>query len=242
MKDNLKDDILNVCRGYERDHIIDVLHEIVTENSAKSLRNLFNMQPCPSCGSTEVHITNVMQGVTQGRPKTVAKMGFCTACKFYSKKVYKRDLREPITEAIWTKKTVDIWNATHVTSLFSICEELFGVDYQYSLNSEEVCELITALSKYGSTTSRCRRFDRAEKSKDDEAIVSEMADVIICIFQLLYSRRIPFTTLNEQLLEKLTNLSCHESVRTAIVELSNKVTRVTRYTNASTVEDDSVKP
>lgn len=242
MSDNLKDNILNACRGFEREHVMEVLREIVREHNPEQLRNLFNMGPCPVCGSTNVHITNVMQGVTQGHPHVVAKMGFCTACKFHSKKVYKRDLREPITEATWTKKTVDMWNATHVTSLFSICEELFGVDYQYSLNSEEVCELIAALSKYGSTTSRCRRFDRANGFKDDEAIISEMADVIICMFQLLHTRRIPFKKLNEQLLEKLTNLSCHESVRTAIVELSNKVTRVTRYTNASTVEDDSVKP
>ena len=239
MKDNLKDDILNACRGYERDHIMNTLKEIVSENSSQQLREMYKMNPCPKCGSTEVHITNVMQGVTQGRPKTVAKMGFCTACKFHSKKVYSRDMRNPYTEASWTIETVRVWNETKVLPFFAACEELFGEEYQYTCNSEEVLELIEALSRYGKLTARDRRFDRRQT---DSSIISEMADVIICIFQLLHTRRVSPDVLNNVMREKINRTCQHESVRTAILGLSRSVDRMTHIVNVPAVEDDSVKP
>ena len=159
MSKNLRDDILNACRGYERDHIIDTLKGILNENTS--------------------------------------------------------------------------------TSVFKIAEELYGEDYQYSLNSEEVFELIEALTRYGKLTSRDRRFDRRQES---DVIVSEMADVVICIFQLLHTRRISPDVLNHVMKNKLERLCTSESVRTAILGLSRSVDRMTHIVNAPTVEDDSVKP
>lgn len=232
MTNDLKSEILNACRGYERDHIINTLKEIVCENSPQQLREMYNMKPCPKCGSTDVYITNVMHGVCEGHPKVIAKVGFCTTCRFHSAKVYSRDLKPCYTEASWTIETVRIWNNTRVTSIFSICEELFGKDYQYALNSEEVFELIDALIHYGKTTARDCRFDRRQ---DDDVIISEMADVIICIFQLLHTRHIPPYVLNAVMGNKLKRLCVTESVRTAILELSNNVIQATSV-NVHTVD------
>jgi hypothetical protein len=200
------------------------------------------MKPCPKCGSGDVIITNIMNGVIKKNLVIVGKMGYCTSCKFHGKKVYKRDLREPITEAIWMKRAVDEWNNTPVTSLFTACEEIYGIDYQYSLNSEEVCELIAALATYGSSTQRCRRFDRAEGYKDDIKIVSEMADVIICIYQLLHTRRISFDVLNNLMQEKVERTCHYESVRTAIAKLSKNVNQMTRIANVRSVDAHSANP
>ena len=238
MSKNLKDDILNACRGFERDHILATLKGILDEQTPQTLRDLFNMSACPSCGGTEVYITDVMHGVSEGRPHIVAKMGFCRSCKFHGPKVYKRDLKNSATDAMWTKKTVQAWNASHFVNIFTIAEELFGEEYQYSLNAEETFELIESLTRYGKLTSRDRRYDRRQES---DAIVSEMADVIICIFQLLHTRRISPEVLNSVMKNKLDSLCTHESVRTAIAELSNNVKKAS-LVNVHIVDADSVKP
>ena len=239
MKDNLKDDVLNACRGYERDHIMNTLTEIVRENSSQKMREMYNMKPCPKCGSTDVHITNVMQGVTQGRPRTIAKMGVCTSCKFHSAKVYSKDLGPHYTEASWTTLTVQVWNSTRATSFFAVCEELFGEEYQYACNDEEVLELIEALTRYGKLTARDRRFDRRQT---DSSIISEMADVIICIYQLLHTRRVSAEVLNSVMRDKINRTCMHESVRSAILGLSKCVDQMTRSVSAPTVEEGSHEP
>lgn len=238
MRRNLKSDILNVCRGWEAEHIIEVIKEIARENSSSQLRQTFGMEPCPVCGSKDVHITNVMQGVTRGNPIVVAKMGFCTACKFHSKKVYAAELRIPYTEASWTQATVNTWNNTSISSFFEICEKQFGVEYQYACNSEEVFELIESLTRYGKLTARDRRPDRRQ---DDSSIVSEMADVIICIYQLLHTRHVSPEVLNNVMREKIQRTCQHESVRTAILELSKRITKET-HISAHTVADSPQKP
>lgn len=237
MSKNLRDDILNACRGYERHYIIETLKYILDDNTPKTLRELYNMKTCPNCGSPEVHITDVMNGVCEGRPHVIAKMGFCTACKFHSKKVYKRELKEPITDAIWTKKTVQVWNNTHTTSVFKITEELYGTPYQFFLNAEEVLELIEALTRYGKLTSRSQRYDRPV---DSQSIVSEMADVIICIYQLLHTKRISPDVLNSVIKDKLDRLCAHESVRTAALKLSSNVNQETFVSVHIAADPDSI--
>lgn len=222
MKNNLKEDILNTCRGYEREYIMSTLREIVSENSAATLREHYCMQVCPVCGCEDVHITNVMRGIGTGRqPVIVAKMGFCTRCKHHSHKVFKDSLPDPVTEAIWMKEAVRVWNEEKVVSFFKVCEDTFGADYQYACNSEEIFELIEALTRYGKLTSRDQRPDRRQ---DNSSIVSEMADVIICIYQLLYTRKVSPNVLDAVIKEKIQRTCNNESVRTAILELSRKIT------------------
>lgn len=238
MRKSLKDDIIHACAGWEGEHVSKVLRELLIESNTSQIRNMFNMNPCPRCGSTNVHITDVMQRKNSGEILVVAKMGFCTACKFHSKKVFAHDLRRPYTEASWTNETVNVWNNTQVTSMFGVCEDTFGEEYQYACNSEEVFELIESLTRYGKLTARDRRSDRKQS---DESIVSEMADVIICIYQLLYTRKVSAEVLDKVMLYKVERTCANESVRTAIAELSKRVMEKTTITNVSSVEEDSQK-
>ena len=163
MRKNLKSDILSTCSGWERDHIVKTMNEIIQE------------------------ITTPPREIT----------------------------------------------------IFDILEDLYGADYQYALNSEEVFELIESLTRYGKLTSRDRRPDRRQ---DDQSIVSEMADVIICIFQLLHTRRVSPEVLNNVMKEKIQRTCLNESVRTAILELSRKVTKATTISNVPTADDVSTNP
>jgi len=239
MKENLKDDILNACRRYERDHILTTLKDILRENSSQSMREHFNMKPCPICGHENVHITNVMKRVEGSNPTVIAKMGFCTNCKFHSQKVYRGNLGPHYTEVSWTIAAVQVWNSTVTTSFFEVCERTFGEDYQYACNNEEVLELIEALVRYGKLTARDRRFDRRQT---DTSIVSEMADVIICIYQLLHTRKVSSDVLNNVMREKINRTCQHESVRTAIAELSKCVSQMTSIAHAPSAEDSSAEP
>lgn len=160
----------------------------------------------------------------------------------------RRNLKADILDACqgWERKYViqvfnEISKETSIppsVSFFEICEKQFGVDYQYACNSEEVFELIESLTRYGKLTSRDRRPDRRQ---DDQSIVSEMADVIICIFQLLHTRRVSPEVLNNVMREKIKRTCLHESVRTAILELSKRITKET-HISAPTVADSPQKP
>lgn len=160
MRKNLKSDILSTCSGWEREHIVKTLNEIVQEIKAPS-----------------------------------------------------REI-----------------------TIFDILEDLYGVDYQYALNSEEVFELIESLTRYGKLTARNQRPDRRQ---DNQAIISEMADVIICIYQLLYTRKVSPNVLDTVMKEKIQRTCNNESVRTAIAELSRKVIRMTTISSAPTVDGGS---
>ena len=227
-----------VCRGWDKEYVMKVISDIARDNDSDQLRNIFNMKPCPVCGCKDVHITNIMRGITNGSPVVVAKMGVCTACKYHGQKVYASGLRKPFTEASWTRITVNLWNNTPVTSFFKICEDTFGSDYQYACNSEEVFELMEALTRYGKITARNQRPDRQQSNHD---IISEMADVIICIYQLLYTRNVSPEVLNNVMREKINRTCLHESVRTAIASLSRKVTEATTI-NVPIVDESSQNP
>ena len=163
MRKNLKSDILSSCSGWEIDHIVKTLNEII------------------------------------------------------------REVKTP----------------TRDVSLFEVLEELYGVEYQYALNAEEVFELIESLTRYGKLTSRDRRNDRRQS---DQSIISEMADVIICIYQLLYTRKVSPEVLNNVMREKIKRTCHHESVRTAIAELSKCVSQMTSIASVPTAEDGSAEP
>ena len=220
MTHDLKSEILNTCRGYERDHIMKVINEIASENSSRQMKELYNMKPCPICGKQEGIVTNVMRRSTDGRMVVAGRMGYCKNCKYHSRKIMDHELPLTHTDASWTLMAVKAWNDYCNVNMFSVCEELFGEEYQYAMNSEEVFELIESLTRYGKLTARDRRYDRRQ---DDSSIISEMADVIICIYQLLHTRRVSPEVLNNVMRDKIERTCNNESVRSAIAGLSKRI-------------------
>lgn len=233
MPRDLRNDVLNVCRGFERDHILSTLQAIIDDNTPATMHNRYHMNPCPICGNINVHITDIMKGITQGNPRITAKKGFCTACNYHGPAVKLEDLPTDYTPAVWTKLAVTAWNNATPVSMFKAAEHAFGKDYQFFLVDEESFELIRELSSMGIHTSRDKRHDRTIPL---EIILPEMADVIISIYQWLHSKDVPFTDLDKYIQKKVSRLCLTDAVRTAVLELSRNVIKMTTI-NAPTVDD-----
>lgn len=234
MSNNLRDKILNTCRGYEREHITRVLQGILDDNNPNVCRDRFNMKPCPVCGNEKVHITDIMNGTTPN-PRVTGKMGVCTACNFKGPIVHREDKSAGYTNASWTLATINLWNEIN---MFTIMDGKYGKQYQYTLFHEETIELIEALFR---TCLAETRYHRGDRNISDADIVSEMADVIICIYQWLHSTDISPDNLDIAIKSKLDHLCHNASVHSAAAGLSKKVTDLTTITSAHTADKYSQK-
>lgn len=239
----LHDSILNACRGYEREHVLKTLQDILDSNNPDVCRNRFGMEPCPVCGNKDVHITNVMRGVTSytppSQPRVVSKMGVCIKCNFKGPVIRLEDMPTSYTEASWTMAAVKAWNDVGNLNVFKILDRTYGKQYQYDLFHEETIELIEALFRTCLVETRFQRGDRHITNSD---VVSEMADVIILIYQWLHSSGIRTVNLDIAMKAKLDRICSTDAVRTAIAELSRKVMVAATSTSARTAGEDSTSP
>lgn len=72
----------------------------------------------------------------------------------------------------------------------------YGLDSQLSILQEECAELVQAVSKY-------KRGDCLPFIENNEAIIEEMADVMIMMFQIQYLMKIPGSFIENQIEKKV---------------------------------------
>lgn len=234
---DLRTIIDDACSGHDVHVVAKILNELRNKYIAAHIPYVPpEASCCPQCGGMNVQI---VESVDRNNRKNGSKGMICKDCRLFAARVTKQEMMHSwsegaFTPAVWDKIVIQRWNAlprNHI-NMFDVLDDLYGTTYQKNIAAEEVFELIEALTRYGKRLQQSRRNDRPEGFNQ---VMTEMADVIITIHQLMASYNEPESSLSSRIEAKLTKLKCNESVRSAIRE-SLRRTTTTLHTNVRIVE------
>lgn len=233
MDNNLEEKLRCALSGWDIEYILPIINKLRDECNAKIHKDVFpDLNPCPVCGKQKGYVVARFPYGVFAAGKEEAFYCRCPVCGYQSKLVNK-DYYAVSTPAFLRAEAIRAWNASKVVPFFELMETMFGKEYQYACNQEEIHELMEALIRYGKLSARTQRADREVIQSD---LVSEMADVIICIYQVMHSRNIPHHELQIEISKKIKRTCLPESVRSAILKLSKRITKATTI-NVPTVDE-----